>query len=191
MICHTLHDCVHPQYSVLLLWFQIWTDLGGFKVKRRKPLFKMPAEKHSTPARVRTVSSSPWISREPAPFSAGKKLYEWITKQTTLTMTGTRMLPARGAWGPARGADTVQLNPTLAETSAMLHKQGVLLLCPTRNERARQAQNAYPLFTSAGEGGGVNGSPRPRTCFFHPCCKCTFSGKHDTKGLNGTCFCSG
>ena len=131
MICHTLHDCVHPQYSVLLLWFQIGTDLGGFKVKRRKPLFKMPAEKHSTPARIRTVSSS-WISREPAPFSAGKKLYEWSTKQTTLTMTGTRMLPARGAWGPTR----IVVSDTKRESTSSPER--VPIVCVRGGRRRRQ-----------------------------------------------------
>jgi len=97
------------------------------------------------------MSSSPWLSRDPTPFSAGNELYKWNKKQTTFPMTEKRILPAYGAWGPGRGVDTVQRTPTSAQSSAMLDKQKLLFLCPTRNKRACQAQKTYPLFVSAGE----------------------------------------
>ena len=109
-----------------------------------------------SPAGVRPLSGSPWLSREPTPFAAGKEIFKWNTLEVTLTLTEKRMLPAYGAWGPGRGVDTVPLTPTLAETSAMLQKQRVLFSCPTRNKRACQAQIAYPLFSSAGEGGSAS-----------------------------------
>ena len=49
--------------------------------------------------------------------------------------------PARGGWRSGRGADTVQLTPASAGNSAMLRRQRVLPLCPTRNRSACPSQN--------------------------------------------------
>jgi len=53
-----------------------------------------------------------------------------------------RRFPARGGCCSGRGADTVQPTPTSDGNSAMLHRQRVLLLCPTRNRSACPSQNA-------------------------------------------------
>jgi len=60
---------------------------------------------------------------------------------TSLRTTALSRFPACGGWRSSRGADTVQLNPTSAGTSAMPHRQRVFSVCSTRNRRARQAQN--------------------------------------------------
>jgi len=59
-----------------------------------------------------------------------------------------RRFSARGGWRSRRGADTVQLTPASAGNSAMLRRQRVLPLRPTRNRSACPSQKEWPSLRS-------------------------------------------